>query len=169
MYADSHDMNFIVIGGHAINSYGLSRQTGDIDLLVDRAQSEQWHSLLENLDYRSGQKDERFARYRSTQIAAWPIDLMFVDGKTFTTMYQESSAAKIGIAQVQVVSARHLVTLKIHALKHFQEHRYLKDFNDVVGLLRSGKAVLRSDELLALCVKYANEELFKKIQDALPT
>lgn len=164
LFAESHDMSFLVIGGHAVNAYGLSRQTGDLDLLVDRSQSEKWHSLLERLDYSSDQLDERFARYRSQQIASWPIDLMFVDTKTFATMYGESLEVSVGVARVQVISARHLVMLKIHALKHFQEHRYLKDFGDVLGLLRARKAVFSDEELKGLCVKYATEDLYKRIK-----
>lgn len=166
-YGESRGLTFLVIGGHAINCYGLSRQTGDIDLLVDRARKNEWSELLTKLDYRIGQSDQRFARFRSVHLAAWPIDLMFVDSDTFSAMYAEAIEFELGVCKVKVVSIRHLAALKIHALKVYQEHRHLKDYSDLMGLLRHSSCNLAPDELKELCLKYADERLFSKLKNDL--
>jgi hypothetical protein len=170
-YGESRGLRFIVIGGHAINCYGLSRQTGDIDLLVERDFATEWSALLIKLDYVVSQNDRRFARFRSPHLTAWPIDLMFVDTNTFTQMYGEANEFEIGVSKVKVASARHLITLKVHALKTYQEHRYLKDYADLLGLLRRRESSLATDELRTICLKYASESLFQKLSNdlALPT
>jgi len=164
LYTEDKAMPFMVIGGHAVNSYGISRQTGDLDFIVPRTTREKWEVLLAKLQYKAGQNDQTFARFSPDSIAAWPIDLMFVDEGTFEKMYKESSLHSFGQAVARVISARHLVTLKIHALKVFQEHRYAKDFNDVVSLLRNGSAIISDQELHELCLRYAHEELYNRLK-----
>ena len=48
---------------------------------------------------------------------------MFLDGATFEKMNSQSVHTEIGTTAVRAVSARHLVTLKIHDLKRLQEER----------------------------------------------
>ncbi|MCB0320217.1 MAG: hypothetical protein KDD60_04770 [Bdellovibrionales bacterium] len=156
-------MSFLLIGGHAVNVYGLSRQTGDLDLLIPLTSKGGWLELLGKAGYSKEQDDDRFLRFRSTDLAAWPIDLMLVDDGTFEKLYRDSQEAVLGVATVRVVSARHLVTLKIHALKHYQEHRFLKDYNDILGLLRLDQTNISDEDLRELCVRYADIALFEKI------
>ncbi len=162
-YAEAKGVEFLIIGGHAVNHYGLSRQTGDIDLIVRRSKKAWWEDVFERLRYEIGQNDDRFARFRPKSLADWPIDLMFVDDATFKKLLAQAEQADLGVAAVRVVSARHLATLKIHALKHYQPHRYAKDYNDLLWLLRSGRTGLGDEELRELCERYASEDLYAKV------
>ncbi|MCC6221277.1 MAG: nucleotidyl transferase AbiEii/AbiGii toxin family protein [Deltaproteobacteria bacterium] len=163
-YAEAKDKEFLLIGGHAINIYGLSRQTGNIDLVVRRDDRNWWLELFSRLKYQVGQNDDKFARFRSDILGVWPLNLMFVDNNTFEKLLSQATAAQIGLAQVKAVSARHLATMKIHALKIYQAHRHVKDYNDLLWLLRSGKTQLSLSEVEELCNRYASSELFEKIK-----
>jgi len=160
-------MPFMVIGGHAVNAYGISRQTGDLDLVVELSAKELWLELMAKLRYSKGQDDDRFARFRPHSLASWPIDLMFVDDETFGKLLHDSVEMEFGAAQARVVSRRHLATMKIHALKHYQGHRYAKDYSDLISLLRSGKTGITQDELSELCQRYADSNLFHKLKNDL--
>lgn len=164
-YAEDKEMPFVLIGGHAVNSYGLSRQTGDIDLAVRFSHKAKWGILFERLKYIPSQDDDRFSRYRPEVLGGWPIDLMFLDDITFNKLQAESLEMQVGVATVRVVSARHLAILKMHALKYFQEDRFAKDFGDLVYLLRSGKTKINRQELAELCQRYASGELFEKLKE----
>lgn len=164
LYTEGKDLPFVVIGGHAANHYGVSRNTADLDLLVKLSNKESWLVLMDKLNYLKGHDDSRFARFKGEYLASWPIDLMFVDDSTFEGMYSESETGKFGEASVKVVSAKHLALLKIHALKYFQEHRFSKDFSDLVSLVKSGKTTMTDLELKAACEKYASLELYMKIK-----
>lgn len=167
LYAESNELPFLLIGGHAVNAYGIQRQTGDIDLLVRCNDAEKWSCLFDKLKYGKGQNDSRFMRFKPDTIAAWPVDLMLVDDQTFRKMLDESESKEIGAATVQVVSARHLITLKMHALKYYQAHRYVKDYNDLLQLLRDHCKGIRNTDLLELCEKYATKELYDKLSEDL--
>jgi len=163
LYSDAQTIPFLLIGGHAVNAYGVQRQTGDIDLIVKASQREAWEALFLKIRYQSDQSDGRFIRYRPDTIAGWPIDLMLVDDDTFRKMYSEAQLFDLGVIAVKVVSPKHLVALKLHALKVYQEHRYAKDYNDVIQLLRHACPQLRSEALRELCVRYADVSLYEKL------
>lgn len=57
---------------------------------------------------------------------------MLVDAVTFKKFYDHSIMQEVGVADIRVVSREHLALLKIHAMKNYQEHRFLKDFNDLL-------------------------------------
>jgi hypothetical protein len=160
-------MPFMVIGGHAVNAYGISRQTGDLDLLVPLRHRAQWSQLMLRIKYTAIQDDDSFARFSPPDLTAWPIDFMFVDDTTFEHLYSDSSLTTIGVAETRTVSARHLLILKIHALNQAQDHRVLKDLNDALGLLRAGVTGVTPEDLLALCSRYANHDVFDKLRPGL--
>ena len=118
LYSESKDMPFLLIGGHAINHYGLSRQTGDVDLLVRRDQKEEWNKLLERLSYSSSQNDFNVCSISSK--GTWghgQLILCLLRDSTFGKLMSSAEKGEVGVATVKIVSAEHLATLKIHALK----------------------------------------------------
>lgn len=164
LYAEAKQKRFTLIGGHAIQFYGLSRQTGDIDLLVCRNEKAWWIETLERLRYQVGQNDEFFALFRPVELGEWPIDLMFVDEQTFDKIYKDAAIAVVGLADdVRVISMRHLAALKIHALKREQPHRSAKDYNDLLYIVRDPRCGLTHDEVKGMCVKYASTDLYEKL------
>jgi hypothetical protein len=163
LYCETKGLKFLLAGGHAVNYYGISRQTGDIDLIANKDAKKDWLELLGKLDYTSFQDDDRFSRFKSNYIAAWPIDLMYVDTKTFETLLTNSKEGDLGVVKARFVSAKHLATLKIHALKHYQPHREPKDYGDLLALLETNQTGFTEDELKAVCLRYANLELYDRI------
>jgi hypothetical protein len=119
------------------------------------------------IKYTAIQDDDSFARFSPPDLTAWPIDFMFVDDTTFEHLYSDSSLTTIGVAETRTVSARHLLILKIHALNQAQDHRVLKDLNDALGLLRAGVTGVTPEDLLALCSRYANHDVFDKLRPGL--
>ncbi len=162
LYVEDKDMPFVLIGGHAVNYYGISRQTGDIDLLVRLSDKDKWHNLLLKLNYKDSQNDNVFARYRA-ELGTWPIDLMYIDNNTFEKIYDDAKKGNIDLAEVQVISPEHLIMLKLHALKRFLPERFSKDYTDLISLLKADKVKISKSELQELCIKYATLELYYKI------
>ena len=162
-YTESHAMPFVVIGGHAINALGLSRHTGDLDLLVPLSTKGEWQALLARLRYTERQSDNFFSRFVPTEIAAWPIDLMYVDEATFKKLQGGAVLKDFGLVTVPVVAAKHLAILKLHAMKHFQEHRFAKDYGDLLFLLKHPEGRMTREELEANCLKYASPEVLSRL------
>ena len=158
-YSKRLDISFVLIGGHAVNFYGLSRQTGDIDLLTDRAQKSKWASLLSELKYNIFKDDTSFSRFKNERIDAWPIDIMYTDSDSFRKIFDASAIDN----ELRIVSREHLVILKLHALKQEQPHRYPKDYGDLLSLIRTSKGSLSKDLIESLCKKYSKVSIYDKL------
>ena len=87
------NLQFLVIGGLAVNLYGYSRDTADLDLLICADQREQWLDLFSRLGYVIYKDGGNFIQLSSQEHAAWPVDLMLVQGKTFSPMFTASREA----------------------------------------------------------------------------
>ncbi len=84
------NLQFLVIGGLAVNLYGYSRDTADLDLLICAGRREQWLDLFSQLGHTIYQDGGNFIQLSSEAHAAWPVDLMLVQEKTFAPMFAAS-------------------------------------------------------------------------------
>ncbi len=123
-------LDFLVIGGHAVNFYGYSRQTFDLDLLVQRDARATWGELLSRLGYFTEREAETFSQFGARGPAEWPVDLMFVREPTFTPMLAASREVEMYGARLRIPSLEHLIALKLHALKHTRLGQFMKDFQE---------------------------------------
>jgi len=161
------NLPFLVIGGLAINLYGYSRETADLDLLICSNQRSQWIELFSRLDFTVYHDGGNFIQLSSTEQAAWPVDLMLVQGKTFHPMFAASREVDLYGTHPRVPSLEHLLALKLHALKNTRLNRFLKDFLDVENLLRINKLEIKSEDVRQLFLKYGTVELYEKVSRAL--
>ena len=152
----------MVIGGIAVIEHGYPRFTADLDLLVQREARGGWHALLSDLGYDMTQERETFGQYASRDGTGWPLDLMFVNEPTFQGIWAASRPAEVQGAHLPLVSLEHLLSLKLHALKHSHLRRFLKDFDDVLHLVAVNKIDLRSPASRGLFLKYGNADLYDK-------
>ena len=156
-------LSFLVIGGHAVNAHGYERQTADLDILVQSANSERWKNLLSGLGYSLFEEHDNFAQFTPPKTGFWPVDLMFVNEQTFSKINTESIEVKMQGTAVRILSVEHLIALKMHALKHTHPRRELKDLLDVVNLVELNHMDLGGEKFRQLCERYGNEKIRDKI------
>ena len=156
---------FLIIGGHAINSHGYSRSTGDLDLAIESKHAEAWKAGLLSIGYKVYFEQPGFVQLRTDRIDAWPIDLMLLSDETFEKMIQESKIAPFRDCKAPVASLAHLISMKLHALRNRPAHREAKDYSDVVELLKIGKIPPSSGEFRQLCEKYDTIWVYDKLKE----
>lgn len=161
--ARQQGLDFLVIGGLAVNFYGYSRETADLDLLIRRDARAAWGGLLSRLGYTVEQDAEAFVQLAPPRSGEWPVDLMMVRAPTFVPMLAESREVEMYGVRLRIPSLGHLLALKLHALKNTRAHRFLKDFQDVEGLVRINQLDLKSEKVRQLFLKYGNLELYEKV------
>ncbi|MCO6429223.1 MAG: nucleotidyl transferase AbiEii/AbiGii toxin family protein [Deltaproteobacteria bacterium] len=160
--ADEHGIKFLVIGGHALNVHGYARQTGDLDLLVSKQNRDFWINLVKEFRYKPIHQHEVFARFAPSTLAEWPIDLMFVEDSIFQQILTDSVQGDFSTVQVPVPSSRHMIALKLHALKQRQPHREEKDILDVRKLLAI--SAMSDSDFRNLCEKYDRMDVFVSLR-----
>jgi len=163
LQAKTRELRFLVIGGLAINFHGVSRDTADLDLLIPRDARGRWVEVFLELGYVIYRDRDVFVQLSPPAQGAWPVDLMLVDEATFQPMFAEGLRVEMFGAAVLVPSLKHLLALKLHALKHGHAERFLKDYLDVENLIRANGVDARSEKIRQLFQKYGTLELYEKV------
>ena len=159
--AASRQIQFIVIGGHAIGASGYVRATGDIDLMIRNRDRDIWKTLLSKFGYVPYNEQEAFIQLDAEKTKSWPIDLMCSSDQTFDGVLAASAMAKFGEVNLPIPSVKHLIAMKLHALKSRTREAQAKDVSDIVELLKIAGLAPDSDEFRQLCIKFSTIEVYE--------
>ena len=159
----AHGLGFLIIGAHAVNQYGYSRDTSDIDLLIRRDDREQWLNLFIGLGYTIHNDRPNFLQLSAPREKIWPVDFMLVNSGTWNKLAPEAVTVSIGDATCKVPKLQHLIALKLHALKHGHAGRFFKDFLDVVGLIKVNHLDIASADIREIFERYGTPDLYEKV------
>lgn len=161
------NLPFIVIGGHAVNALGISRETADFDILVSREDETGWRSLLGSLGYTVRFDGGNFLQMNPPSGSTWPVDLMLVNGDTFTKLWASVTDGELLGLRFKIPAPEHLIALKLHALRQDKPHRALKDFLDVVAIVQTCCLDLESSTLREIFSRYGTDELYERVRKAV--
>ena len=80
--AEKRNVEFLVIGGHAVVHHGYERMTTDVDFLSEQGAREAWLSTLWEFGYELAVEPPAFVQF-SKQEPGWPqVDIIFVSEGT---------------------------------------------------------------------------------------
>src|SRR3954470_18899926 len=147
------NLEFMVIGGHAVISHGYSRRTLDLDILIPKADGSLWKGYVLSLGYNLLYETDNFFQCTAPERASWPLDFMMVKPETFSKFKSEAVSVVIQGVEVAVPSIKHLIALKLHAMKSGQRSRMFRDMDDVINLIQLNKMDVKGDEFKNLCQK----------------
>jgi hypothetical protein len=165
--AASQGLAFLVIGGHAVIQHGFQRGTEDADILVCTDDRTNWLELVKGLGYRILHDGGSFIQFESPDPADWNLDMMFVAAETFGRLRAGATLARLDGVAVAMPSLEHLLALKVHALKHGQGLRVLKDMTDVAELLTVNRVDPREPWVRELFRKHGNMEIYERVVQLL--
>ena len=157
-------MAFLIAGGHAVIAHGHPRNTFDLDLIVPRTDRENWIALVCSAGYRLYREGPTFVQFDPLNQEALPVDLMLVNDETFNKLMTAAVALPGQLASAKIVSLKHLLALKCHAIKHGHSGRIVKDVDDVINLVTANAVDVSEPEMRALFLKHGTRELYEKIQ-----
>jgi len=154
---------FLVIGGYAVNNYGYSRLTVDLDVLINKDHREFWKQLILKNGYTVYCERDSFLQFTPEAKEQVPVDFMLVNERTFSRMYGEAVDGLLGGASVKFPSLPHLIALKLHVIKQALPHRELRDLDDVLQLVQRNKVDTGTEEFKQLCEKHGNSTIYEAI------
>jgi len=138
-FGSEKNLEFMVIGGHAVISHGYSRRTLDLDILIPKGDGYIWRKYVLGLGYSLLFETDNFFQCTAPERASWPLDFMMVKPETFTKFKSEAVRVLIQGVQVSVPSIKHLIALKLHAMKSRQRSWMFRDMDDVINLIQLNK------------------------------
>ena len=161
--ADTAGLEFLLIGGHAVNAYGYQRTTIDLDILARESQRSIWKEMLGLQGYSLIHETPAFAQFDPPTVAEMNLDLMFVDEATFGKLASEKRALPVGGTFLPVPGILHLIALKLHATRSATRATSGKDFHDVVNLIRAHKIDVASAPFREILTRYALEPVQRRL------
>jgi hypothetical protein len=157
-------LEYLVIGGHAVNAYGIPRATLDVDFLGRRDDRARWRTLLEAEGFSLFRDDENFMQFAPPYGTEWRLDVMLVNAPTFAKLAAGARSVQCLGVETRVPCAEHLIALKLHALRHGPAHRESKDFLDILTLVRAANLDVNSPALQATFDRYGTPELYERFR-----
>jgi predicted nucleotidyltransferase len=116
----SHDVRFLIIGGHAVSYHGYPRFTKDLDLWIDRSEDNAVRVVEALRDFGfdfEGLSPEMFTQEsRMTQMGREPnrVDLLHtIKGVEFSECYPRSQRAIIDGSPIPIISKPDLILNKL--------------------------------------------------------
>ncbi len=149
-------LQFLLIGGWALQAYGYARQTLDVDCLCAMEDSESFGRSLTEAGFERFDRVGAFHRFRHRLNPFLVIDLMLTEASTFTNLWRPAKEFEIDGKSIKVPTFEHLIALKLHAAKN--EGRSKRDLEDISALLILNPTALSPSVLLDLCHRYGPEE-----------
>lgn len=167
--AEEQKLPCLLVGGHAVILYGVTRFTRDFDLLIPDTHEEPWTRFLSGqFHYRRYHATHAFLQFDHTSPDFPPIDIMLVDGSTWEKLRAKARTLPLdkGVS-APVPHPAHLVALKLAAVSSRYRRRGNADWADIVNLIQEQELSLDDPEFRALVLRYGGEETLKRLQKEL--
>ena len=132
--------------------------------MILRQDRGKWIDLLKGLGQEKVADGLTFLQFESTNKTTMPVDLMLSNSATFEKMSAESLVALKDFGTIRMVSLRHLVALKCHAIKFGHPGRVEKDVDDLIGLGKVNNLNWNDAEWREIVLKHGTKELDEKLQ-----
>ena len=163
-FLERNGLEFLIVGGVAVQHYGYSRATMDIDLMM---------VLPDDFAFVDKLRADGFSYYSISPMAIFAkksdwtqrVDFIKVDAGTFSKLMAESVAVRVHDAEVRMPSLKHLIAMKFHAYRQGGARR-IKDFNDIVWLSVLNDLDPERD-LRDVALQYANEGVYGEVVKAI--
>jgi len=162
--AQARGLPCLLVGGHAVIVHGYGRNTFDLDLGIRTTDQPAWMELVKSLGYTIHHEGPAFVQFTPPNAGSLPLDLMLLNNSTFAKLHADSLPGSPGTSGARVVSLRHLLALKCHAIKHGHAGRIVKDADDVIHLVEANGLDVTQPELQELFLKYGPEDLYAKLR-----
>ncbi|HEY5792255.1 MAG TPA: hypothetical protein VIS74_03090 [Chthoniobacterales bacterium] len=158
-------LDFLLIGGHAINARGYTRTTLDFDFLIAGRDLRAWSKIFESIGYRLITENiKAFAQFEPREGEGFRVDLMLVDDSTFAKLLAGSEWRDYGRRRVRVAGVLHLIALKLHALRSEERASLGKDYLDILNLIRLNRVDIHSVEFEEVVNRYGSPSIRDRIR-----
>jgi len=152
----------LLIGGMAVNHYGFTRGTADMDLMLAVDQAAAARTILVRLGFENVIESETAILF---QYSNQPIrvDVLKVDDDTLRELLGRSKMISTMGQQIAIPALDDLIAMKFFAAQHGGMLRRTKDMLDIAQLALMHKLDLH-DRIRPLALQFGDESLFEEVE-----
>ena len=157
----SSGVECLLIGGFAVNHYGYTRNTLDIDLMIASDKKDAVRRIMAQAGFTNVAAHENVTFFNRPG-SPLRVDFLHVDAQTFAQLLAGASAVVLHGKLLRVPSLCDLLAMKFFALAQAPERRMEKDLPDIAYLSILNSLDLERD-LHPLAQRDATEEIFQTV------
>lgn len=154
-------VDVLLIGGFAVNYYGYTRSTLDVDFMIAADDVTIVKEKMMEADYSNYAIHEAVAFFQQPDTSL-RIDFLRVERSTVRQLKNRAERIKVTGIELWVPSLPDLIAMKLFAVHHGVTERRDKDVNDVVQLVVKND-FRQQDDLKTLCEQYASSEVYEEL------
>jgi len=158
-------VEFLMIGGHAVNHYGYSRATIDVDFMIASNQVDAVRSVMKAAGFTNVSQSENVVFFDHPEIP-YRVDFLQVDESTLRALVDGARRVEYGGQSLLVPGLLDLIAMKLFALKSGSAKREEKDVPDIVHLAVEHGLDLEAD-LKPLCDRFADQPIYQKLVEKI--
>ncbi|MDP6526089.1 MAG: hypothetical protein QGI24_10315 [Kiritimatiellia bacterium] len=155
-------IDVLMIGGHAVNAYGVSRATQDIDFMIAADNVNDVRQIMHDAGF-TNLAVHQTVTFFSRPGSSLRVDFLKVDRGTMDALM--ANARKVNYFSgysVWIPELKDLLAMKLFALASVGAKREDKDFSDIVNLSMENHLDPDTD-LCELCEKFGTAEIYQRI------
>ena len=151
----------LLIGGFAVNHYGYTRNTLDVDWMIAANHQAVVRQIMQAAGFTNVAQHETVTFFNRPG-SPLRVDFLPVDEQTMNNLLSDSVSVVLYGKSVHVPSLRNLLAMKFFALAQAPERRIDKDLPDI-AFLAIINGLDSERDLHPLARQYATEVLFQKV------
>ena len=139
----SANVDYMIIGGVAVNAHGVLRATHDLDLMVRAEDSEALDDVLDVLGYKATDRRPDLAHY--VRPDGTRLDVLYSRRPITAKLLEHPDTAKYSNLEIPIVSIEGLIGLKVQSFT--DDPRRLRDLEDIMRLMQTNRGKLDMAEI----------------------
>jgi hypothetical protein len=155
----------LLIGGFAVNYYGYTRNTVDVDFMIVSEQMDLVKRSFVQAGFTNVSIGDNVAFFGMPGLPL-RVDILRTDEGTMHTLLANAVQATLHGHSVRIPSLKDLIAMKIFALSQSPSQRLGKDLPDIAYLSVLNDLNLETD-LRPLCARFGSTESFELIRNQI--
>ena len=153
----------LLIGGVAVNQYGYTRNTLDVDFMILSERMDDVRRVLRDAGFTNMDIRENVAFFSVPDLAP-RVDFLRVGDSTMRKLLANASRVTVRGYEIQIPSLLDLIAMKIFALTGDTARRMGKDLPDIAYLAVINNLDLES-QIRPLCDRFGTSEVYRLIRE----
>lgn len=155
-------VEFLMIGGHAVNYYGYSRATIDVDFMIASSDVQEVREVMKAAGFTNVSESDNVIFFNHPE-NPHRVDYLKVDSGSMTQLLQNAEHISYANVEVSAPRLKDLIAMKLFALANGAKQREEKDLPDIVHLSMEHGLSAEGD-LKPLCERFANNEVYEAVR-----
>ncbi len=155
-------VDYLLVGGFAVNYHGYTRNTLDVDFMIVTEQLETVRRIMTQAEFVNITIQDNVAFFNAPD-SPLRVDFLRVDRDTMRKLLANAVSANVQGVEVKVPALHDLIGMKIFALSQDVSRRMGKDLPDIAYLSVIHNLDLESD-IRPLCNRFGTSRVYELIR-----